>query len=166
MNNDSSTRAVGFVFLFLAGALAASGIRVGYIETPPAYAARNLEPIIIVTATPSLPTVLPVEPTVAPLAVMAAPEPTPAPVVEVRYVEVYVVEPMQAPVSPVPLEAYYNTVAVPEGGMQVSIAPVGEKPIVSSIHVTGIDHPRPERFTGQPVGPERQSREAPEAATP
>jgi hypothetical protein len=160
MNNDSSTKAVAFVFLFFLGALAASGIRVGYIETPPAYAARNLEPIIIVTATPSLPTARPAEPTAAPLAVMAAPEPTQAPVVEVRYVEV----PVYVAVSPVPLEAHYNTVGVPPGAMQVSIAPVGEQPIVSSIHVSGIDHPRPERFTGQPVG--RQSREAPEAATP
>jgi hypothetical protein len=160
MNNDSSTKAVAFVFLFFLGALAASGIRVGYIETPPAYAARNLEPIIIVTATPSLPTALPVMPTTAPLAVMTAPEPTQAPAVVVQYIEVPVY------VAPPPLEAHYNTVGVPPGGMQVSIAPVGEKPIVSSIHVSGIDHPRPEHFTGQPVERERQSREAPEAAKP
>lgn len=101
----------------------------------------RLQPLIVITATPALPTARPPEP---------AAQPTPEPVIVVQYVEVpvpvYVPATIDPPPAARPVETHYQEVAVPEGGVQVSIAPAGEKPIVSSIHTTGIDQPRPARL--------------------
>ena len=98
-------------------------------------------------ATPRLPIVIVQTATPAPTATAL---PTPEPQIVVQYVEVPVYLPATVDSPPPAPVVQQQPVEVPPGAVQVYVAPAGEQPVVSSIHVSGLDGAdRPRRLDGE-----------------
>lgn len=80
----------------------------------------------------------------------AAPLPTPEPQIVIQYVEVPVYLPATTDMPPPAPVVRQQPVEVPAGAVQVWTAPPGERPVVSSVHVSGLDGAdRPARLDGE-----------------
>lgn len=103
----------------------------------PVLAATPRIVMVVQTAQPQ-PTLVP-----APTATALPPQ------IVVQYVEVPVYLPATVDLPPPPPIAQYRDVAVPAGAVQVWSAPVGEQPVVSSIHSSEVEMERPARLGGE-----------------